>query len=159
MKMLESYKIEKYLDLPRKQRNLWNVKVTVIPIIVGALWKVPKDLEMRLGELKIRGRIVTIQTSNLRRVLFHTNSIGKTMSQFTLPLLWVNCWADWVVAKEGKLWIQTSLTPLKTVCHTLSMAEGLGKHTYTHIYMGSFVRSNSSKPHPDFRLVVYLSLL
>ena len=52
------------------------MKVTVIPVIVGALGTIPKGIEKRLGLLQIRGRIKTIQTTSclksvriLRRVL------------------------------------------------------------------------------------------
>ena len=37
----------------------------VIPIVVGALETVPINLEKRLGDLEIRGRIETIQTTAL----------------------------------------------------------------------------------------------
>ena len=41
------------------------MKVTVIPIVFGALGIVPKGLGKRLGELEIRGRIETILTTAL----------------------------------------------------------------------------------------------
>ena len=41
--------------------------VTVIPVVVGVLGTVPKDLERRIEELEIRGRIDTIQTTALLR--------------------------------------------------------------------------------------------
>ena len=58
--------IDKYLDLARelKEKN-WNMKVTMILIVVGALETVPKGLEKRLEELEIRERIETIQTTVL----------------------------------------------------------------------------------------------
>ena len=36
---------DKYLDLVRELKKLWNMKVVVIPIIIGALGMVPKGLE------------------------------------------------------------------------------------------------------------------
>ena len=39
---------DKYLDLARKQKKLWIMKMTVIPIIIGALRIIPRDLEKRL---------------------------------------------------------------------------------------------------------------
>ena len=36
--------IDKYLDLAKEQKKLWNMKATVIPIVIGALGSVPKDL-------------------------------------------------------------------------------------------------------------------
>ena len=40
-------------------KKLWNMNMTVIPIVYGALGMVPKGLEKRLRELKIIGRIKT----------------------------------------------------------------------------------------------------
>ena len=37
-------KIHKYLDLLRELKKLWNVKVTVIPIVIGATGTVTKVL-------------------------------------------------------------------------------------------------------------------
>ena len=42
-------------------KKLWNLKVTVIPILVGALGTVSKGLEKRLGRLEIRERISTVK--------------------------------------------------------------------------------------------------
>ena len=43
VKVKESEKRDKYLDLIREQKtNLWNMKVTVIPIVIGALGTIPK---------------------------------------------------------------------------------------------------------------------
>ena len=41
------------------------MKVKVIPIVVGAHGTVPINLEKRVGDLEIRGRIETIQTTAL----------------------------------------------------------------------------------------------
>ena len=57
MKVKESEKTNKYLDLVRELKKLWNIKVTVIPIVVGTLGIIPKGLEKRLGELEISGKI------------------------------------------------------------------------------------------------------
>ena len=43
VKMKESKKIDKYLD-HRELKKLWNMKVTVMPIVVGALGTSSKDL-------------------------------------------------------------------------------------------------------------------
>ena len=44
LKIKESEKIDKYLNLARELKKQWNMKVTVIPIVVGALGSVPKGL-------------------------------------------------------------------------------------------------------------------
>ena len=48
VKLKENEKMDKYLDLAREVKKLWNMKVKVIPIVVGALGTVPKGLEKGL---------------------------------------------------------------------------------------------------------------
>ena len=67
VKVKESEKIDKYLDLARELKKIWNMRVKVVPIVIGALGTVPKGLERSLDELEIRGRIETIQTTALLR--------------------------------------------------------------------------------------------
>ena len=82
-------KRNKYLDLARKlKRKLWNLKVTVSPIIIGAFGTVTKWLVQGLECLEIGERVETIKatallrsTRILRRVLektsCHSNSSGR----------------------------------------------------------------------------------
>ena len=44
----ENENIDKYLDLARELKRLWNMKMTVIPIVVRTRGMVPKDLEKSL---------------------------------------------------------------------------------------------------------------
>ena len=53
VKIKEIEKRDKYLDLARELKKLWNMKVTVIPIVIGALGTIPKGLVKRLEELEI----------------------------------------------------------------------------------------------------------
>ena len=62
IKLKESEKKDKYLDLARDLKKLWNIKVTVIPIVIGALGTVTKWLIQGLEDLEIRRRVKTIQT-------------------------------------------------------------------------------------------------
>ena len=59
VKIKESEKMEKYLHLAKKLKNLWNIKVTVMPIVFNAFGMVSKYLEKKL-EIK---RSETIQTT------------------------------------------------------------------------------------------------
>ena len=43
--------------MARELKNLWNMKVTMIPIVISALGRVPKELVEGLDDLKIRGRV------------------------------------------------------------------------------------------------------
>ena len=56
VKVKENKKIDKYQDLAGVLINLWNMKMTMVPSVVGALGIVPKSLEKRLEEHEIRGR-------------------------------------------------------------------------------------------------------
>ena len=42
VKLKESEKRDKYLDLARELKNIWNMNVTFTPIVIGALVQCPK---------------------------------------------------------------------------------------------------------------------
>ena len=63
----ESEKKDKYLDLARELKNLWNMKVTIAPIVIGDLGTIAKGLLKGLEDLEIGGRVQTIQTTALLR--------------------------------------------------------------------------------------------
>ena len=65
IKPKECEKKDKYLDLARELKKLWNMKVTIIPIVIGAFGTVTKGLLKGLEDLKIGGRVETIQTTAL----------------------------------------------------------------------------------------------
>ena len=46
-------------------KNLWNMKVTIIPIVIGAFGMVKKGLLKVLEDLEVGGRVETIQTTAL----------------------------------------------------------------------------------------------
>ena len=48
VKMKENEKLNKYLDLARELKKLWNMKVMVIPVVIGALGTIRQKLEKRL---------------------------------------------------------------------------------------------------------------
>ena len=68
VKLKKIEKKDKYLDLARELKKLWNMEVKIVPIVIGALGMVPKCLEKSLSELGIKGRIETIQTTALLRL-------------------------------------------------------------------------------------------
>ena len=63
----ESAKKDKYLDLARELKKLWNMKVTIVPIVIGALGTITKGLSKGLEDLEIGGRVDTIQMTALLR--------------------------------------------------------------------------------------------
>ena len=58
----------KYQDLARELKKLWNIKVTVIPIVIGALGTVTKGLLQGVEDLEIRGRVEIMKTPALLRL-------------------------------------------------------------------------------------------
>ena len=55
IKLKESKKKDKYLDLARELKKLWNMKVMIIPIMIGAFGTVTKGLLKGLEDLEIGG--------------------------------------------------------------------------------------------------------
>ena len=76
IKLKEWEKKDKYFDLPRELKKMWNMKVTIVPIVTGAFGTVTKRLLKGLEDLEVGGRVETIETTAslkmariLRRVL------------------------------------------------------------------------------------------
>ena len=67
IKQKECEKKDKYLDLARELKKLWNMQVTIIPIVIGAFGTVTKGLLKGLEDLEVGGRVETIQTTALLR--------------------------------------------------------------------------------------------
>ena len=62
IKLKECEKKDKYLDLARELKKLWNMKVTIITIVIGDLGAVSKGLLKRLRDLEVGGRVETINS-------------------------------------------------------------------------------------------------
>ena len=67
IKLIECEKKDKYLDLARELKKLWNMQVTIIPIVIGEFGTVTKGLQKGLEDLEDGGRLETIQTTALLR--------------------------------------------------------------------------------------------
>ena len=72
----EKDKIEKYQELGRELQKIWNVKVKIIPLVVGSLGAIPKQFGNRLKQICIAVGIAQVQktvllgtTRILRKVL------------------------------------------------------------------------------------------
>ena len=57
-----------YLDLARELKKLWNMKVTIIPIVIGAFGTVTKGLLKGLEDLEVGSRVETIQITALLKM-------------------------------------------------------------------------------------------
>ena len=58
-------KIDKYQDLAREIRTLWKVKTKVIPIVIGALGTIPKELNEKLKEIGVTTRVELLRKTAL----------------------------------------------------------------------------------------------
>ena len=59
-------------------KKQWNIKVMLIPIIIGALNTVTKGLIKGLEDLEIKGRVETIQTTALLKLARILRRVLKT---------------------------------------------------------------------------------
>ena len=59
VKLKESETRNIFVDLAREIKIIMNIKVTMIPIIIGALGAIPKGLAKGLEDLEIRGQVET----------------------------------------------------------------------------------------------------
>ena len=78
VKLKESEKRNKYLDLAREQKKIWNMKVTGIRIVIGSLGTVNKGLVEGPENLEIRGRVETIKSTALLRLTRILRSVLET---------------------------------------------------------------------------------
>ena len=61
----EKDKIEKYQDLGRELQKIWNVKVKIIPLVVGSLGAIPKQFGNRLKQIGITAGRAQVQKTVL----------------------------------------------------------------------------------------------
>lgn len=62
----ESEKVEKYQDIKREIARMWNMRtVQVVPIVVGSLGSVTKNLDKCLGKLNVKISIPLLQKTTL----------------------------------------------------------------------------------------------
>ena len=67
IKLKECEKKDKYLEHARELKKLWNMQVTIIPIVIGAFGTVTKGLLKGLENFEVGRRVGTIQTTILLR--------------------------------------------------------------------------------------------
>ena len=79
-KLKEFEKKEKYLDLASEVKKLWNIKVTIVPIVIVAFCTVTKRLLKGLEDLDVGGQAETIQTTALLRTARIQRRVTETWS-------------------------------------------------------------------------------
>ena len=67
IKLKECEKKDKYLELVRELKKLRNIKVMIVPIVIGAFGTITKGLTKGLEDLEVGGRVETIQMTALLR--------------------------------------------------------------------------------------------
>ena len=89
IKLKEYEKRDKYLELARELKKLWNMKVTIIPIVVGAFGTVTNGLLKGLGDLEVGSRVETNQTTALLKMARILRRVLETWGDLlSLNLLW-----------------------------------------------------------------------
>ena len=98
IKLKECEKRDKYLDLARELKKLWNMKVTIIPIVIGAFGTVTKGLLKSLEDLEVGDRVETIQTTALLKTARILRRVLETWGDLlSLNLQWNTislCWCE-----------------------------------------------------------------
>ena len=85
----ECKKKNKYLDLARESKKLWNMKVTIVQIVIGALGIITKWLLKGLEDLRVGGRLETIQMTALLRTARILRRVLQTLGDLlSLRLQW-----------------------------------------------------------------------
>ena len=85
----ESEKKDEYLDFARELKKLWNMKVTIVLIVIGALGTITKGLLRGLEDLEVGRRVETIQTTALLRTARILRRVLETWGDLlSLKLQW-----------------------------------------------------------------------
>ena len=83
-------KKDKYLDLARELKKLWNMSVTIVPIVIGAFGTIAKGLLKGLEDLEVGGRVETIQMTVLLRTARILRRVLETCGDLlSLKLQWI----------------------------------------------------------------------
>ena len=79
-------KIEKYQELGRELQKIWNVKVKIIPLVLGSLGAIPKQFGNKLKQIGVR--VGTAQV--LKTVLLGMARILKKVPEIQGYWLWLD---------------------------------------------------------------------
>ena len=66
------------LDLARELKKIWNMKVTIIPNVIGTFGTATKGLLKGLEDLEVGGQVETIQTTALLKTARILRSVLET---------------------------------------------------------------------------------
>ena len=65
IKLKECVKKDKYLDIARELKKLWNMRMTIVSIVIGTFATVTKGLLKGLEDWEVGGRVETLLTTAL----------------------------------------------------------------------------------------------
>ena len=89
IKLKECKTKDKYLDLARELKKLWNMEVIILPFVIGAFGTVTKGLLKGLEELDVGRRVENIQTTTLLRTTRLLRLVPETWGDLpSLNLYW-----------------------------------------------------------------------
>ena len=98
IKLKECEKRDKYHDLARELKKLWNMKMTIVPIVIGAFGRVTKGLLKGLNDLEVGGRVETIKSTALLKTARILRRVLETWGDLlSLDLQWKTislCWCE-----------------------------------------------------------------
>ena len=102
IKLKECEKKDKYFDHVRELKKLWNMKVTNVPIVIGAFGTVTKGLLKGLEDLEAGGRMETIQITLLLRTARLLRRVLETWGDLlSLKLQWKTIRWNWCEKLSG----------------------------------------------------------
>ena len=106
VKLKGSKKRDKYPDVARElKKELWNMNMTVMPIVIGALGTIPKGLVKGLDVLEIRGQVETspwlqlptLLTYSVERLVLYSGYCWRRKSLFcksSVGIFYCCSWQD-----------------------------------------------------------------
>ena len=115
VKLKENEKRDKYLDLPRDLKKLWNMKMTVIPIVIRSLRTVTKGFIKRTWKLEDEWSPSKLEHCWDRSkyyeswILEETYCHSDSSENLLLRLVWTTlCWVKIII-----VYAQTRIRPRK----------------------------------------------
>ena len=89
IKLKECKKKDKHLNLAWELKKLWNMKMTIIPIVIAVFDTVTKRLLKALEDLEVGGWVEIIQTTALLRIARILRRVLETWGDLlSLKLQW-----------------------------------------------------------------------
>ena len=80
---------DKYRDIARELKKLWNIKATIVPILISGFGTISKGLLKGLEDLEVGGGVETIQTTALLRTARILSGVLETWGDLlSLKLQW-----------------------------------------------------------------------